>query len=109
MVPVVPHDPAWSAAFDAEAARVSQALGTAVVWLHHIGSTAIPGISAKPVIDLLLEVASLARLDRRTPALEALDYDAMGEFGIVGRRYFRRDDRSGVRTHQIHAFQAGSH
>ena len=107
MIRVAPHDPAWSAAFDVEAMRIRDAAGDVVVRLHHIGSTAIPGIHAKPVIDMLLEVASLAGLDIRISALEALGYEALGEFGIAGRRYFRRDDADGVRTHQLHAFVAG--
>lgn len=76
--------------------------------LHHIGSTAIPGIPAKPIIDILIEVVDIQALDERTPAIETLGYEAMGEYGIPQRRYFRRDDASGNRTHQVHAFQAGS-
>jgi GrpB-like predicted nucleotidyltransferase (UPF0157 family) len=107
-VKVVPHDPRWRDAFHAEATRVAAALGDNVVAIHHVGSTAIPGIHAKPVIDLLVEAAELAGVDRRTPAMEALGYEAMGEYGIPGRRYFRRDDGEGTRTHNLHAFLAGS-
>jgi len=107
MIYVVSHDPAWAAKFELEAARIKAAAAEAIVRIHHIGSTAIPRIKAKPIIDILLEVASLDALDRKTPALEALGYEAKGEFGISGRRYFRRDDAAGRRTHQIHAFAAG--
>jgi GrpB-like predicted nucleotidyltransferase (UPF0157 family) len=106
MIRVVSHDPAWPAKFEAEAKRISKALGEAALRIHHIGSTAIPQARAKPVIDILLEVASLEALDRKTPKLEALGYQAKGEFGIAGRRYFRLDDCDGIRTHQIHAFEA---
>jgi GrpB-like predicted nucleotidyltransferase (UPF0157 family) len=78
------------------------------VRLHHIGSTAIPGIRAKPIIDLLLEVTDVAELDGRASDMEELGYEGKGEFGIPGRRYFRKDNASGVRTHHVHAFQAGS-
>ncbi|MET0396751.1 MAG: GrpB family protein [Longimicrobiaceae bacterium] len=107
-VKVVPHDPRWRDAFHAEAERVAAALGDNVVAIHHVGSTAIPGIHAKPVIDLLVEVADLAAVDGQAPAMEALGYEAMGEYGIPGRRYFRRDDGEGTRTHNLHAFLAGS-
>ncbi len=107
-VEVVPHDPRWRDAFEAEAKHVAAALGENVVAIHHIGSTAIPGIHAKPVIDMLAEVRDIAEVDGRSPAMESLGYQVMGEFGIPGRRYFRKDDQDGIRTHHIHAFEAGS-
>lgn len=107
-VRVVAPDPAWTRSFEDEAIRLRAALGTLDVSVHHIGSTAIHGIFAKPVIDMLLVVAALAPLDARVDAVRALGYEAKGEFGIPGRRYFRRDDCCGVRTHQIHAFERGS-
>lgn len=107
-VQVVSHDPSWPAEFMAEAARIRLAVGDLAVAVHHIGSTAIPGIVAKPIIDILLEVRDIQRLDARAPALMGLGYEAKGEFGIPGRRYFRKDSATGVRTHQIHAFEVGS-
>lgn len=107
-VEVVPHSPRWRDAFEAEAKRVAAALGENVVAVHHIGSTAIPNIYAKPIIDLLVEVRDIVEVDGRRSMMEALGYEVMGEFGIQGRRYFRKDDREGVRTHQVHAFEAGS-
>lgn len=107
-VHVVPYDPSWSAGFTAEAECIRSTLGALAVAVHHIGSTAIPGIFAKPVIDILLEVYDLQALDAQSSALAALGYEAKGEFGIPGRRYFRKDSGAGVRTHQIHAFERGS-
>jgi GrpB-like predicted nucleotidyltransferase (UPF0157 family) len=107
-VNVVPPSPRWREAFETEARNVAGALGENVVAVHHIGSTAIPQIYAKPVIDLLVEVADIARVDEQSSAMESLGYEVMGEFGIPGRRYFRKDNREGTRTHQIHAFEAGS-
>jgi GrpB-like predicted nucleotidyltransferase (UPF0157 family) len=103
---VVAPDPTWKHQFDVEAACIADALGGLVVAIHHIGSTAIPGIFAKPIIDILLEVHDIQVLDARTSAVEILGYEAMGEFGIARRRYFRRNGASGIRTHQIHSFQA---
>jgi len=107
-IEVVPYNPAWVGEFETEGRRLSQVLGDLVVRLHHIGSTAIPGAYAKPIIDFLLEVYDIVRLDDRSSSLEGLGYEAMGEFGLPGRRYFRKNDARGVRTHQIHAFEANS-
>jgi GrpB-like predicted nucleotidyltransferase (UPF0157 family) len=107
-VRVVQHDPGWSAAFMAEADRIRLALRDVVVAIHHIGSTAIAGIFSKPIIDILLEVDDLQTLDSHSSALTELRYEAKGEFGIPGRRYFRKDSVTGERAHQIHAFQRGS-
>jgi GrpB-like predicted nucleotidyltransferase (UPF0157 family) len=107
-VEVVPHDPRWRDAFTAEARHVTAALGESAVAIHHVGSTSIPGIHAKPIIDLLVEFRDLAEADARSPAMESLGYQVMGEYGIPGRRYFRKDNPDGVRTHHVHAFQTGS-
>jgi GrpB-like predicted nucleotidyltransferase (UPF0157 family) len=107
-VKVVPHNPQWRDAFEAEAKQVAAALGENVVAIHHIGSTAIPDIYAKPVVDLLVEVRDITEVDGRSSAMESLGYEVMGEYGIPGRRYFRKDSREGIRTHNIHAFEAGS-
>ena len=105
---VVEHDPAWRTEFEEESQRISRVLGDGVLRLHHIGSTAIPGIFAKPVIDLLMEVENIAELDANSCAMEGLGYESMGEFGIPGRRYFRRNNALGDRSHQVHAFESGS-
>ena len=107
-VRMVPHDPNWRQEFRQEAGRISAAAGSNAVAVHHVGSTAIPGIYAKPVIDLLLVIQDLAALDEKQLEMEALGYEARGEYGIPGRRFFRRDDKHGDRTHQVHAFEDGS-
>jgi GrpB-like predicted nucleotidyltransferase (UPF0157 family) len=107
-VEVVAHDTRWREEFETEARRVAAALGDNVVAVHHIGSTAIPNIYAKPVIDLLVEVGDIVEVDGRSSAMEALGYEVMGEFGILGRRFFRKDNEEGTRTHNIHAFAAGT-
>jgi len=108
IVRVVPYDSHWPASYAAEAERICKAVGEVAVRIHHIGSTSVPGLSAKPIIDILLEVSDLAALDACSPTIEALGYEAMGELGIPGRRYFRRDNDFGERTHQIHAFAVSS-
>lgn len=108
MIRVLDHDPVWRTKYELEAERVTFAAADAFVRIHHIGSTAVPSTKAKPIIDILLEVIAVAALDERAPAMRALGYEVMGEFGIPGRRYFRLDDANGTRTHQVHAFNAGS-
>ena len=108
MVIVVPYDRSWPEAFASASREVVAVLDDALLEIHHIGSTSIPGMPAKPVIDMLAVVDGLATLDERSAAMVGLGYEAMGEFGIVGRRYFRRNDSNGRRTHQVHAFARGS-
>jgi GrpB-like predicted nucleotidyltransferase (UPF0157 family) len=107
-VEVVPYNPQWRSAFEAEVKHVAAALGKNVVAIHHIGSTAIPNICAKPIIDLLVEARDITELDGQSAAMESLGYEVMGEYGIPGRRYFRKDNQEGTRTHHIHAFETGS-
>ncbi|ALB62745.1 hypothetical protein AFK62_09635 [Cronobacter condimenti 1330] len=101
-----PYDPAWPARFDEEAQRVRATLGAVARIVHHIGSTSVPGLAAKPVIDMLLEVSSLAALDACNARMQALGYTPRGEHGIAGRRYFIKGDSA--RTHHLHAFETGS-
>ena len=105
-VVVLPFDPEWSARFAMAAVEVAQAL-EAVVAVHHIGSTAVPGLDAKPIIDLLVEAVDLAAVDARTAAMAALGYESLGENGLPGRRFFRRDDEAGERTHHVHLWETG--
>jgi len=102
---IEPYNEAWPALYESEASRLSSVLGKTLDQIHHIGSTAVPGLGAKPIIDILLEVRSLEKLDLETDRIEHLGYEAMGEFGIKDRRYFRKGGDE--RTHHIHAFQSG--
>jgi len=107
-ISMVPHNPEWRHEFQQEAAQITAVLGNNALTVHHVGSTAIPAIYAKPIIDLLLVVQDLSALDEKQPMMEALGYAALGEFGIPERRYFRRNNKFGDRTHQVHAFENGS-
>ncbi len=109
MIRIVDHDPAWAPMFQQAADDIVAVMLGAVVQLHHIGSTAIPRSNATPVIEMLLETPTLDALDASTRRLVDVGYEAMGEFGIKGWRYFRRDSDAGQRTHQIRARSAGSH
>ena len=107
-VVVVPHDPNWFAKFARESIEVLRALGDTVLAVHHVGSTSIAGIHAKPIVDILVEVQQLGSVDARNEAMADLGYEAMGECGIPGRRYFRKNNALGEREFNVHLFAAGS-
>jgi GrpB-like predicted nucleotidyltransferase (UPF0157 family) len=73
-IEVVPYDPDWPGAFEAEAARLRTALKTLALRIDHHGSTAIPGLGAKPIIDIQVSVAALQPLSAYGAKLEALGY-----------------------------------
>lgn len=104
-VEVVPHDPTWRSKFEAEAKLILSALGDNIVDIHHIGSTSIPTIYAKPIIDILVQVKDIAKVDEQSSAMTALAYQNMGEFGLPGRRFFRKHNEEGIRTHHVHFFK----
>jgi len=85
-VVLVEHDPAWGELASRASARIVEALGEAFISIHHIGSTAIPGIRAKPILDLLIVVRDLVALDARVSGLEDLGYMGWGrpEFPAAG-------------------------
>lgn len=91
--------PQWGQAFQDEAARIRAAVGSDIVALEHYGSTSVSGLSAKPIIDLLIGVADLSLADRHAPAMIALGYDDAGDGGIEGHRIF---GKGAARTHLAH-------
>lgn len=105
-VVVAEHDPAWPVRFDRIASGVRRVLACPVVALHHIGSTSVPGLPAKPIIDMLLEVERVESLDDEHERLAAIGFAAWGENGIPGRRYFTVE-LAGERVAHLHAFATG--
>ncbi len=104
-VEVVSYDPKWPLMFEIEALLIKQALGSNCLAVHHIGSTSIPGLSAKPIIDILPVVKNILEVDESTEAMEKLGYEVKGEYGIAFRRYFQKG--SSIRTHNVHVFEEG--
>ncbi|MGE0973327.1 GrpB family protein (plasmid) [Klebsiella sp. WOUb02] len=104
-VTVVTYDEHWPEAFEAEGVLLQASLGHVVSGIHHIGSTSVPGLAAKPVIDILLEVTGLVELDSLNAAMARAGYTARGENGIPDRRYFTKGEEQ--RSHHVHAFAAG--
>ncbi len=105
---LIDYDPRWPREFEEEKARVLAAIGPHVVGVEHIGSTAVPGLPAKPIIDLLVGVR---RLDEARPCiapLAAIGYAYVPEYEafIPDRRYFRKG-AFGARTHHLHMVVIG--
>ena len=107
-VEVVPYNYDWQDLFQAEAKQWFDLLNSNVIAIHHIGSTAIPNIHAKPIIDLLIEVKDINQVDNCNSTIAAKGYGIMGEYGIPGRRYFRKHNSVGIRTYHIHIYEQNS-
>lgn len=107
-VALAPHDPQWIDRAAALIADLKAAAPGVFIAVHHMGSTAVPGLSAKPVIDLLGEAGSLAGIEAARSALEGTGYRWRGENGGTGRRYFTRDDPdTGARAVHLHVYATG--
>src|SRR5215213_2941589 len=100
---VVPYDEAWPSLYEEERTRIERTIGPWVEEIAHVGSTAVPGLAAKPVIDIMVGVRSLEDSPILVESLVSIGYDYVPEFERVlpFRRYFRKM-REGRRTHQIH-------
>ena len=105
-VELVPHNPEWSRLADQEAERILEGINFPVIGIYHIGSTSVPGIKAKPILDFVLEVENLEDVKKNQTDFKDLGYISKGEFGIPGREFFTRDT-NGDRTHHLHVFQSG--
>jgi GrpB-like predicted nucleotidyltransferase (UPF0157 family) len=102
---IVPWTEEWAVLFEIEAKVLEGIFQENVIKIHHIGSTAIPTIGyAKPIIDILLEVKDLYDVDRLNLAMLDQGYEAKGENGIPGRRFFQKGGDN--RTHHVHIFQS---
>jgi GrpB-like predicted nucleotidyltransferase (UPF0157 family) len=88
-----------------KAERLRTLLGEELVAVHHIESTFLPGLAAKPIIDVLSLARTIAAIDDRTPWLWEAGYRDWGECSLTGRRHFTRD-RGEVRTHNVHIYQS---
>jgi GrpB-like predicted nucleotidyltransferase (UPF0157 family) len=104
-ISIVPYDPTWPGRFENEAARIGEALAMAVRG-EHIGSIAVPGLGAKPVIDIQVSVEDITVVDRFRRPLEGLGYEYRPDPDDEHEYFFR--DIAGIRAFQIHVCPAGS-
>lgn len=109
-VTIVDYNPIWPTLYEEEKARILNAIGHKVVAIEHVGSTAVPGLGGKPIIDIMVAVRRLADVEECTEPLRSINYEYLGERGVPGRRFFRKppgEDRS-ARTHHLHMVEQGS-
>lgn len=104
-VVIVPYDAYWQAGFNEIAKRLREAIGDEALRIDHIGSTAVPGLDAKPVIDIQISVNRLEPMTYRA-ALEAVGYRHRSGNPDRSKRYFRETE--GMRRTHIHVREAGS-
>ena len=100
---VTRYDPGWAIEFKKEADVISKILGSLCINIYHIGSTAVPGLKAKPIIDIMPVVGNIDKVEALADEFVKAGYEYLGEFGIKGRRYLRKGGDE--RTHQIHIFE----
>ena len=104
---VVPYDPAWPAKFERHAAMIREALGATALNIEHVGSTSVPGLSAKPVIDIQVSVASLVPHGRYVDTMATLGYRHVAlSFDLV-YPFFYGPPAEWPGTHHVHLCDAG--
>ena len=101
----MPYTAVWAELFAEEKARLQTAVGPYILDIQHVGSTSIPGIPAKPIIDMAVAVANFEAARVCIEPIEQLGYVYKGELGIPRRHYFRKGD---PRTHHLHMNEINS-
>lgn len=104
-VRLVPYNPAWPRLFAAEAVRIAEVSAPLPLQLEHTGSTSVPGLAAKPIIDILAGRPPGEPAAPYVAALRRAGYDHRGEQGIPGREFFRRGD---PRSYHVHLTEVDS-
>jgi GrpB-like predicted nucleotidyltransferase (UPF0157 family) len=102
---LVDYDPGWPGAFQDERARLLAAVGDVARGIEHYGSTAVVGLRAKPIIDILLGVAPLEDWLKCRSPLESLGYDYADNAGVPGHYIFGRGRDRSERTHLVHVVE----
>ena len=105
LVHLAKYTPQWATLFETEKNRLQASLGPAALDIQHIGSTAVPGLEAKPILDIAIAVRDFEGARSLVPSIETLGYTYRGEVGIPRRHYFVKGD---PRTHHIHMLEQGS-
>lgn len=103
------YNPQWPLLYQEEKSRIQSAIAQAVVAIEHVGSTAVPGLGAKPIIDIMVAVRSLADAEACIEPLQSIGYEYVPEYEVFipERRYFRKWVQ-GERTHQVHMVERTS-
>jgi GrpB-like predicted nucleotidyltransferase (UPF0157 family) len=106
-VVVVPYDPAWAESFELLRDRVAAVLGDLAVGIEHVGSTAVPGCAAKPIVDVDVVIRHADDLPEVVQRLATLGYTHLGDLGIVGREAFRASP-SDLPRHHLYVCASGA-
>jgi GrpB-like predicted nucleotidyltransferase (UPF0157 family) len=101
-VQVVAHHPGWHALFARERRILQQHIGHLVLDIQHVGSTAVPGLDAKPILDIAVAVASMAVIPQCVPLLCRIGYIDRGDGGTNGGYLCVKESAPNVRTHHMH-------
>ncbi|UJL47099.1 GrpB family protein [Virgibacillus sp. NKC19-16] len=103
---VTPYNKSWPKMFEKEASKLHAVFGSEIIQIHHVGSTSVKGLKAKPVIDIMPVVKSISRIDEYNAAMIDIGYEPKGENGIQGRRFYQKGGDE--RTHHVHVYESGS-
>ncbi|GGB34110.1 GrpB family protein [Virgibacillus dakarensis] len=104
-VKVTAYNEKWPLMFAKEANKLREVFGPEIVQIHHIGSKSVVGLKAKPIIDIMPVVKNINRVAAFNAAMKDIGYEAKGENGIPGRRYFQKGGDN--RTHHVHIYEFG--
>lgn len=105
-VEVCSYKHSWSLLFEEEAIKLNHIFGNEMIDIYHIGSTAVAGLYAKPIIDIMPIVRDINIVEKYKEEMIRIGYEPKGENGIPGRRYFQKGGDN--RTHHVHIYQIGS-
>ena len=106
-VEVHSYDERWSLKFEWEVEKLNFIFGNEIVDVHHIGSTSVSGLKAKPIIDIMPIVRNIELVDVYNQDMQDIGYEPKGENGITGRRYFQKGGDN--RSHHVHIYQVGNY
>lgn len=101
-IALVPWDAGWPIAFEIARAELAEVFEPTPLLIEHMGSTAVPGLAAKPVIDIIVLVAEMAPVLERLGRISALGYEYRPDVSNPERLFFRRLGPDGVRSHHLH-------
>ena len=105
---VVPYDPRWPGLFEEAASQLRALLGSTILDVHHVGSTAVPGLCAKPILDILVSVRDFDVARQLVPRLAELGYEFRPDEEIPDRHYFRRPPGGEIRMYHLSLAESDS-
>ncbi len=104
-VALVPHSPEWTTAFLEERAKLNEALSEATCEIEHIGSTAVPELCAKPILDIAIGITTGTSIETVISAMQTIGYHYRGDAKEAGGHIFVRESDVHLRTHHVHVVE----